>query len=72
MRNLKVLNLKVQAWDVTFQPHVASITSMKLQSAAHSEEPTFNVTTVKTGDATDLVFSFGDAKHTRWRVCIPV
>jgi len=30
---------------------------MKLQSAAHSEEPTFNVST-KDGD---LVFSFGDA-----------
>ena len=30
---------------------------MKLQSAAHSEEPTFNVKT----DNEDLVFSFGDA-----------
>ena len=34
---------------------------MKLQSAAHSEEPTFNVSTKDTGGATDLVFSFGDA-----------
>ena len=40
---------------------MASIARMKLQSAAHSEEPTFNVKTVDTGSATDLVFSFGDA-----------
>ena len=36
---------------------MASITRMKLQSAAHSEEPTFNVTTTDS----NLVFSFGDA-----------
>ena len=57
---LKSVKFKGASWDVTFNPHVASITRMKLQSAAHSEEPTFNVKTVKTGDATDLVFSFGD------------
>ena len=34
---------------------------MKLQSAAHSEEPTFNVKTEDTGGATDLIFSFGDS-----------
>jgi len=33
---------------------------MKLMSAAHAEEPNFNVSTESTGDATDLVFSFGD------------
>jgi len=57
---LKSVKFKGASWDVTFNPHVASITRMKLQSAAHSEEPTFNVKTVKTGDVTDLVFSFGD------------
>jgi hypothetical protein len=36
---------------------MASIQRMKLQSAAHSEEPTFNVKT----DNGNLVFSFGDA-----------
>jgi hypothetical protein len=34
---------------------------MKLMSAAHSEEPTFNVTTKATSGVNDLVFSFGDA-----------
>jgi hypothetical protein len=34
---------------------------MKLMSAAHNEEPTFNVSTEATGGVTDLVFSFGDA-----------
>ena len=36
---------------------MASITRMKLQSAAHNEEPTFNVKT----ESGNLVFSFGDA-----------
>ena len=48
---------KGAAWNVTFQPSMASIARMKLQSAAHAEEPTFNVKT----DNGDLVFSFGDA-----------
>ena len=34
---------------------------MGYQSAAHSEEPVFNVTTEETGGVNDLVFSFGDA-----------
>ena len=54
---LKSVKFKGAAWNVTFQPSMASIGRMKLQSAAHSEEPTFNVST-KDGD---LVFSFGDA-----------
>ena len=58
---LKSVKFKGANWDVTFNPSMASIARMKLQSAAHSEEPTFNVKTVDTGDATDLVFSFGDA-----------
>jgi len=54
---LKSVKFKGASWNVTFQPSMASIGRMKLQSAAHSEEPTFNVST-KDGD---LVFSFGDA-----------
>ena len=53
---LKSVKFKGAAWNVTFQPSVAAIGRMKLQSAAHTEEPTFNVST-KDGD---LVFSFGD------------
>ena len=54
---LKSVKFKGANWDVTFNPSMASIARMKLQSAAHSEEPTFNVMT-KSGN---LVFSFGDA-----------
>ena len=54
---LKTVKFKGAQWNVTFNPSVAAIARMKLQSAAHSEEPTFNVST-KDGD---LVFSFGDA-----------
>jgi len=38
---LKTVKFKGAAWNVTFQPSMASIARMKLQSAAHSEEPTF-------------------------------
>ena len=51
---LKTVKFKGASWDVTFEPSMAS---MKLQSAAHAEEPTFNVTTTDG----NLVFSFGDA-----------
>ena len=54
---LKTVKFKGAAWNVEFQPSMASIARMKLMSAAHSEEPTFNVMT-KDGN---LVFSFGDA-----------
>ena len=54
---LKSVKFKGASWDVEFAPSMASITRMKLQSAAHSEEPTFNVTTTDS----NLVFSFGDA-----------
>ena len=54
---LKTVKFKGASWNVTFQPSMASIQRMKLQSAAHSEEPTFNVKTVDD----NLVFSFGDA-----------
>ena len=54
---LKTVKFKGAAWAVEFQPSMASIARMKLMSAAHSEEPTFNVKTVDG----NLVFSFGDA-----------
>jgi hypothetical protein len=54
---LKSVKFKGASWNVTFQPSMAAIGRMKLQSAAHAEEPTFNVSTKDS----DLVFSFGDA-----------
>lgn len=53
---LKTVKFKGASWNVVFQPSVAAIQRMKLMSAAHSEEPTFNVKTVDN----NLVFSFGD------------
>jgi hypothetical protein len=58
---LKTVKFKGAAWSVVFQPSMAAITRMKYQAAAHSEEPTFNVSTKNTGGVNDLVFSFGDA-----------
>ena len=58
---LKTVKFKGANWNVVFKPSVAAIARMKLMSAAHSEEPTFNVTTKETGGVNDLVFSFGDA-----------
>jgi hypothetical protein len=58
---LKTVKFKGANWNVTFQPTEAAKTRMGYQSAAHSEEPVFNVTTEETGGANDLVFSFGDA-----------
>jgi len=54
---LKTVKFKGATWNVVIKPSMASIARMKLMSAAHSEEPTFNVTS-KEGN---LVFSFGDA-----------
>ena len=58
---MKTVKFKGANWNVVFNPSMAAIARMKLQSAAHSEEPTFNVSTKDTGGVTDLVFSFGDA-----------
>ena len=58
---LKTVKFKGANWNVTFQPSIAAISRMKLMSAAHNEEPTFNVTTKATAGVNDLVFSFGDA-----------
>lgn len=57
---LKTVKFKGATWNVEFQPSIAAIQRMKLMSAAHSEEPNFNVSTEGTGGSTDLVFSFGD------------
>lgn len=57
---LKTVKFKGASWNVTFKPSVAAIARMKLMSAAHTEEPTFNVTTKATAGVNDLVFSFGD------------
>jgi len=54
---LKTVKFKGASWAVTFKPSMASIARMKLMSAAHTEEPTFNVMTKND----NLVFSFGDA-----------
>jgi hypothetical protein len=54
---LKTVKFKGASWNVEFAPSMAAIARMKLMSAAHSEEPTFNVKTVDG----NLVFSFGDA-----------
>jgi hypothetical protein len=54
---LKTVKFKGANWNVNFEPTQAAIGRMKLQSAAHTEEPIFNVKT----EGGDLVFSFGDA-----------
>jgi hypothetical protein len=54
---LKTVKFKGAQWNVEITPSMAAISRMKLMSAAHSEEPTFNVTTKNS----NLVFSFGDA-----------
>lgn len=53
---LKSVKFKGATWEVEFEPTMASIQRMKLQSAAHAEETVF---TVKTVNKT-LVFYFGD------------
>jgi hypothetical protein len=54
---LKSVKFKGSTWDVEFEPTVASIQRLKYQAAAHTEESVFQVST----DASNLVFSFGDA-----------
>ena len=54
---LKTVKFKGANWNIVFEPAVASIQRMKLQSAANSDEPVFSVRT----ENNDLVFSFGDA-----------
>ena len=54
---LKTVKFKGANWDVSFEPTMAAIGRLKLQSAAHSEETVFQV---RTEDG-NLVFFFGDA-----------
>ena len=54
---LKSVKFKGTAWEVEFEPSIASIQRFKLQAAAHTEETVF---TVKT-ENNNLVFYFGDA-----------
>ena len=53
---LKSVKFRGAAWEIEFQPAVASIQRLKFQSQAHTEETIFQV---KTEDS-NLVFSFGD------------
>jgi len=54
---LKSVKFKGASWEVEFEPSVAAIQRLKLQSAAHSEETVFQVRT----EDNNLVFFFGDA-----------
>lgn len=54
---LKAVKFKGATWVIVFEPTLASISRLKLMSAAHSEEPLFRVSTSNN----NLVFSFGDA-----------
>jgi hypothetical protein len=54
---LKSVKFKGAQWAIEFQPNIASIQRLKFQSAAHSEETVFQVST----DSDNLIFSFGDA-----------
>jgi hypothetical protein len=54
---LKTVKFKGTKWDIEFTPTVASIQKLKFQSAAHTEEQTFQVSS----DNGSLIFSFGDA-----------
>ena len=54
---LKSVKFKGAKWDIEFQPSISNIQRFKFQSAAHSEETVFQVSSKDS----DLVFSFGDA-----------
>lgn len=54
---LKSVKFKGAEWNIEFEPSVAAINRLRLQSSAHSEENIFKVKT----EGKDLVFSFGDA-----------
>lgn len=53
---LKAVKFKGATWAIVFEPTLASVSRLKLMSAAHSEEPLFKVST----DNDNLIFSFGD------------
>jgi hypothetical protein len=53
---VKSVKFKGSAWDVEFEPSLASITRLKYQAAANSDETTFKVKT----ENKNLIFIFGD------------
>ena len=59
---LKTVKFKGAQWNVTFSPSMASIARMKLMSAAHPRRVFISHVSTKDGN---LVFAFGDPKHTR-------
>jgi hypothetical protein len=52
---MKDVIFKGAKWVIEFTPSIASIGRMKLMSAAHSEDPIFNVSTKTTGSKIDLI-----------------
>jgi hypothetical protein len=54
---LKSVKFKGAKWDIEFEPSMASIQRLKFQSAAHTDQDNFQVST----DNGNLVVSFGDA-----------
>jgi hypothetical protein len=54
---LKSVKFKGTTWVITLEPTVSSITRLKFQSQANSEEKMFKASTKPNGD---LVFAFGD------------
>jgi hypothetical protein len=57
--NEKIKNVSFNGaqWKISFEPTIASITRLKYQSTAHSQEPVLEVSTSNN----NLIFSFGDA-----------
>lgn len=57
--NEKIKNVSFNGaqWKISFEPSIASITRLKYQSTAHSQEPVLEVSTKND----NLIFSFGDA-----------
>lgn len=54
---LKSVTFKGAAWNIEFEPSVASIQRLKYQQTAHTEETIFQVST----EDDNLIFSFGDS-----------
>jgi hypothetical protein len=53
---LKAIKMKAVTWNIDFEPSITSIQRLKMQAAANSEEPTFQVKT----ENGNLKFVFGD------------
>lgn len=57
--NEKIKNVSFNGahWKISMEPSIASITRLKYQSTAHSQEPMLDISTKNN----NLIFSFGDA-----------